>query len=124
MAAIAVDEAWKYRAVLRRAVGGARRDEEEKAAAPAARGAAAAGVDLLEERHVLIALAVPVLLGLATQRMAEPEAHDRADDNIFVGGEKERNLRIAGDLFLLSGSLKLSQLGLSQSRMDQMLRLI
>lgn len=61
--------------------------EEERTAAPAGRAAAA----LLEE-NVLHVLRVALLqfLGLAIQRQAEPEAHDRADWSILVVGVRRK----------------------------------
>lgn len=62
--------------------------EEEKTAAPAGRAAAAV---LLEENdlHVL-RVALVQFLGLAIQRQAEPEAHDRADWSILVVGARKK----------------------------------
>lgn len=60
---------------------------EENTAAPAGRAAAV----LLEENvlHVL-RVALVLFLGLAIQRQAEPEAHDRADCSILVVGARKK----------------------------------
>lgn len=75
-----MDEAWKYRWELSDAAGVVRREER------AAR--VVAGVEEEEEErfaeldmHVLIALTLP--LGLASQPLAEVEAHVRADESIL-----------------------------------------
>lgn len=81
VAAIFVDEAWKYLAVLWSDVGGVRKEE---GAAPACAGRQTTA-DVLEEleMHVLRARVLP--LGLAaTQLLAEPEAHVLADESILA----------------------------------------
>lgn len=79
VAAIVIDEAWKYLWVVWSDV----REEraEERAVAPA-RGAAACDLGIAEFKHVLIALALP--LGLTSQVLAVPEAHVRADESIVM----------------------------------------
>lgn len=77
VAAIVLDEAWKYRAEWCSDVGAVWRETQEAAA----RGVAVAvAAGLLEElaRHVLM------VLGLAIQRRAEPEALVRADASMLV----------------------------------------
>lgn len=77
-----MEEAWRYLWALIEAADVVRREE---GAAPTR---AATGIEDLErlaelEKHVLMALALP--LGLASQPLAGPDAHVRADESILKG---------------------------------------